>query len=112
MRQILAVAFSLMVLGGARGQEQSAESKVLNQWVGTWKTEFVNKPAEWNPKETKMTGTITCKWVLGGKFVEEVGASLGKGIEHRVLWGYDPQKKAYRYWFFDSNGTTGEGVGT
>jgi len=112
MRQIFAVAVGLMALGAARGQEQSEETKVIGRLVGTWKTEFVNKRAELNPTETKFTGRVTCKLVLGGKFIEEVGSSLGKDVEHRVLWHYDPQKKAYRYWFFDSNGTAGDGVGT
>lgn len=112
MRRIIAGGLSLMLLSVAQGQDKSPESKVFNQWVGTWKTEFINKPAEWNPTEKRMAGNITCKWILGGKFVEEVGSSLGQGIEHRVLWGYDSQKKTYRYWFFDSTGTIGEGLGT
>jgi hypothetical protein len=111
MRPALAVAISLAALNGSAAQQDSPEFKILKRWTGTWKTEFVNKVTELNPKETRTTGTVTCKPVLGGKFIEEVGSSLGKGVEHSVIWGYDPQKKAYRYWFFDSTGTTGDGVG-
>jgi hypothetical protein len=98
--------------GGVNAQDETPESKVLSQWVGTWKTEVVSKPAEWTPKEVKTTGTITCKRVLGGKFVEESGSSLAPGTEHRVIWGYEPRRKVYRNWFFDSQGNTLEATGT
>jgi hypothetical protein len=112
MKRILAVGFGLILLGGASAQEQAPELKVLDRWVGTWKTEAINKPAEWNPKETKIAGTVTGKWILGSKFVEESWSSQAGGSEHRFLWSYDPQRKMYRNWFFGSDGTTGEGTGT
>lgn len=112
MSRMLAASFGLILLGGIHAPEETPEAKVLGQWVGTWKTEFVSKPAEWNPKEVTSTGRITCQWILGGKFVEESGSSLGEGTEHRVMWGYDPQRKTYRYWFFDSHGNITESQGT
>jgi hypothetical protein len=112
MHRIFVVGVALVLLRGVNAQEETPESKVLGQWVGTWKTEVVSKPAEWTPKEMKTTGTITCKRILGGKFVEESGSSLAQGMEHRVIWGYDPQRKAYRNWFYDSQGTILEGSGT
>jgi hypothetical protein len=112
MCRILAIGLGLILAGGVHAQELSAEQKVIGQWVGTWKTEVVNKRAEWNPNEVTATGTITCKWILGGKFVEESGSSLGPGVEHRLVLGYDPQRKAYRDWFFNSQGDTIEGEGT
>lgn len=112
MSRVLAVGLTLIFCGAAAAQEKTAESKILNQWVGTWKTEFVNRVAEWNPKEVKATGAITCKWILGGKFVEEAGFSTSPGVEHRLLWWYDSNRKAYRQAFFSSEGTTLETSGT
>jgi hypothetical protein len=112
MSRILVISFGLIFAGGVHAQEQTPELKVLGQWVGTWKTEFVNKVAEWNPKEVTATGSITCKWILGGKFAEESGSSLGAGVEHRLILGYDPERKVYRDWFFNSEGNTVEGLGT
>jgi uncharacterized protein DUF1579 len=112
MRRTLAVGLTLAFVAAAGGDELSPEAKVLDRWVGTWKTEVVNRPSEWAPEAATTAGSITCKWVLGGKFVEESGSSLAKGAEHRVLWGYDSQRKAYRNWFFSSGGDTVEGAGT
>src|SRR5687767_10371585 len=111
MRRILAVALGLIVGGAADAQEKTPEAEVLDRWVGTWKTEFVNKAAEWNPKEVKTTGKITCKWVLGGKFVEEAGSGTN-GVEHRVLWWYDTSRKAYRNAYFNSEGNATDATGT
>lgn len=103
MSRLLTVALVLgPFLASAYAQERPAESKVLDRWVGKWKTEVVHKPTEAEPKETKTTGTITCKSILRGMFVEEAGSTSQDGVEHRVIWGYDPQRKVYRSWFFNS----------
>lgn len=94
--------------GWFTAEDRSPESKVLERWVGMWETEAVFNRAEWTPKENKVTGTVTCKAILGGKFIEEVGRSLGEDTEHRVLFGYDPHKKVYRHWFFDSQGNSSD----
>jgi len=112
MSRIIAVGLSLILWGAANAQEKTAESKVLDQLVGTWKSESVNKVAEWTPREVKSTGSITCQWILDGKFVEEAGSSTTPGVEHRMLWWYDPNRSAYRQAFFSSEGVTLETVGT
>src|SRR5207249_3179121 len=106
------VGLGMILSSGINAQEETPESKVLGQWVGTWKTEVHSKPAEWSPQEVKFIGRITCKWILGGKFVEESGSSLAEGTEHCVIWGYDPERKSYRFWFFDSHGSILEAQGT
>jgi len=106
MNRLLAVALVLgPCVAAAAAQERTAEAKVLDRWVGKWKTEVVHLPTDAQPKEVKVTGTITCKPILGGNFIEEAGTN-SLGVEHRVLWGYDPEKKVYRSWFFDSKNTS------
>ncbi len=112
MKPFAAISMSLLFCASATAQEKTPDAKVLDQWVGNWKTEFVNRVSEWNPKEVKSTGAITCKWILNGKFVEEAGASTAPGVEHRVLWWYDPEQKLYRLAFYSSEGTTITATGT
>src|SRR6266852_4330436 len=88
MSRILTVGLGLILLGGVNAQEKTPESKIRGQWVGTWKL------------------------ILGDKFVGASGSSSTKGSEWRWILGYDAQQKAYRYWFFDSEGDTVEAIGT
>jgi hypothetical protein len=87
------------------------ELTVLDQFVGTWNTEVTYNPAVATARQERVTGKITSKWVLGGRFVQEEGRSLGSDRDHMVLWSYDPQKKAYRSWFYDSVGSANESQG-
>lgn len=111
MTRLLAVCLMLgPCLAAARAEDRPAPYKVLDRWVGKWKTDIVHKPTNAESVETRTSGTITCTPILGGTFLEEIGAT-SDGVEHRVLWGYDPERKVYRCWFFDSKNsrTTHEG---
>jgi hypothetical protein len=83
----------------------SPELKVLERLIGTWDTVAVAKPAEWTPKETRTTSTNTRSWVLDKTLVmESVQNSDGK--EGLNLFAYDPSQRAYRHWWFGSEGHT------
>ena len=95
---------------GEDKDDRPAELKVLDRLVGTWDAETVSKPAEWTPKEVRSKSELTRKWVLKNQFVREVGRSWD-GQQTLLMWSYDSQKKAYRYWFFTSQGNTHEATG-
>lgn len=89
---------------------QSAESKVLERLVGSWDTTDVLKVAEWTPAEVRKTSKVTRKWVLNGRLLQDT--SVGSdGAESISLFAYDPQMKAYRSWWFSSEGWTNKGTG-
>jgi hypothetical protein len=88
----------------ASAQDTVDPANVLKRFVGTWKTKVTHKPAEWTPEEGTVEGRITIKLVLDGRFIEETGRTLDEDVEHRVLWGYDTRRQAFRSWFFDSRG--------
>jgi hypothetical protein len=92
--------------GAVRADEGPAkhpELKALEPLVGTWGTEATIKVAEWSPQEVRTTGSVTCAWVLGGHFVQGKGTDSLKStfLPH---WTYDANQKAYRNWFFNSEG--------
>ncbi len=88
------------------------ELKVLNRFLGTWDTELVSKPAAWSPKETKSQGVSTFTWTLDGRFLRSVGKSVPpEKAESMQMMTYDPVRKEFYMWFFDSFGTFSESAG-
>jgi hypothetical protein len=60
-----------------RGDEplpKPSELRVLEGFVGTWDTKMTIKPALWTPRERRVTGTTTNKWILGRRFIECKGS--------------------------------------
>jgi hypothetical protein len=83
----------------------SPEMRILERWIGTWDTVAVAKPAEWTPKEARTTSTSTRTWVLDKSLVME-STQNSDGKEGLSLFTYDPKQKAYRHWWFGSEGHT------
>jgi hypothetical protein len=101
--------FTLSDEGGAQPPAKPAELKVLERFIGKWKFEMIAKPAEWTPKEMRTVGTTTNEWVLDGWFQHhKVKDDQGERID---VMTYDPRKKTYRSWSFDSNGYANEMTG-
>ncbi len=87
------------------------ELKILERYLGNWNTETVKNVAEWNPKEVRTTATVTNQWELDGRFMQQRGKE-SNGAEHIQVRGYDPLKKQFRLWHFDSQGSTVYANGT
>ncbi len=78
------------------------ELKVLERLVGTWDSESVSRVAEWTPVEAHAKGVLTRDWVLDGRFVQEKAKqSDGDAI---VMFSFDVERKAYRWWLFNAHG--------
>jgi hypothetical protein len=58
----------------------------------------------------RTTSKVTRKWVLDGRFLQDTSAS-SDGSEGFSLLTYDPQMKAYRSWWFSSEGHTSKSTG-
>lgn len=87
----------------ARAEGPAAELPaldVLQHYVGNWDVKVTSA-------EPPLTGEVTAKWVLDGRFVEQQGALHtpdGKQVvQLKTLFTYDPQAKVYRSWTFTSN---------
>jgi hypothetical protein len=115
MRQfILFIAFLVAssVYQGAMaedGRQASAESKVLENFIGTWDEEMTNKPTEWTPKAERATSITKRSWSLGDKFVRAEGTWQPANTECLHLMTYDPYAQAYRSWYFDGAGSMPRG---
>lgn len=92
-----------------QGTPNTPELKLLDRLVGTWDWEVKAKPAEWNPKGGRTTGTLTRKWTLNGRFLQESGGNSDN--PNIAFWTYDTQKRAYRLFMFDAAGFKSEFTG-
>lgn len=100
----------LLLAASANAQDPGApgspEWKVMERFIGKWNLDLVQHPAEWTPKETRSTGTTVNEWVLGRRFQQHQARRNPGAIETFEMFMYDPQKKCYRHWHFDSQGST------
>jgi len=110
-------AFGVYLLSALSGEaqeattiQQSPEQKVLDRGLGKSQQTLTFLKAEWTPKETRETGTVSCTRILNGRFVE-TKLELSDGSTLLMLATYDTQRKCYRRWEFHSNGQTAEKIG-
>jgi hypothetical protein len=103
----------VLLYGAAFAQDpplDSPEQKVLDKWVGQWKTTYTAPKAEWTPEERTGSADLSIRRAVGGRFVEEVGKHAD-GTEGRLLMTYDGLRMAYRSWWFSSQGFASESKG-
>jgi uncharacterized protein (TIGR03067 family) len=105
---------SLIVL--VKAQPQSAELKVLGQYVGDWTSEVTSKPTVFTPKEIKYRTSNHAEFVLDGRFLNhiEINQPVGnpkKVTKALVISTYDSQSRKYITWFFQSSGLVGKWTG-
>jgi len=92
--------------------ERSAEQKVLDRFIGTWRSEQKVVQAARMPEKKTSASDLTYNRVLGGKFVQERGKGRDADkTEALAMYAYDTQRKSYRLWWFSSTGQTTEATG-
>jgi hypothetical protein len=88
----------------------SPEQKVLDRFLGSWRTNYKLLKAEWTPEEKQLTADYVTSRELGERFIQERSkhSDGGTGLS---LSTYDPERKCYRGWWFSSTGQTSESTG-
>jgi hypothetical protein len=83
-----------------------AEREVMGQWVGTWSGESTGDATDLLPRARHFRGVYTARWALDDQFVR--GRNASDSGDAAALWmmTFDQRKKAYRLWFFDTNGAS------
>jgi hypothetical protein len=87
-----------------------AELKALEALAGSWDTQATFKGGEGAKDEVRVTGSVKCEWILDGRVLQGKGSD-SLPTEFLGQWTYDTNKKAYRSWFFNSNGNVVEWAG-
>lgn len=81
------------------------QHKMLQNSVGTWKTEMKHWMEPGKPIEAQ--GVSVIKSVMGGRYIEEHFTSnmMGQEFKGRGIFGYDKMKQKYVSVWFDNMGT-------
>jgi hypothetical protein len=87
------------------------EMKVLKKRVGSWTTVTRGKAAEWTREGFESKGDEKIDLVMHGRFIQGKVRSQPGDVEAVWLATYDPARKAYRFWYFSSQGAADEGTG-
>ena len=113
LRSLLVVATLVAITTPGLSAEppiDSPEQKVLDKWVGSWRTTYKYPKAEWTPEEKTGTSEHTTSRVIGGRFIQEKSEHSDK-TSGSLIVTYDAQKNSYRSWWFSSAGYTSESSG-
>lgn len=86
------------------------ELKLLDRLAGSWDAVAISKPAVWTPKEVKVTSKVTRNWILDGWFLQDT-SEASDGIESYSLTTFDPNRKQYLGWWFNSEGHRNKSAG-
>lgn len=111
---LLSILLALSAHAQTTGANPGPEQERLKVWVGNW-TYQGTAHATPTGKAGTFSGTQKSRMILGGRFLESrgrdksnVGDDKGKITEGVEITGYDPVKKAYTAFGFDSDGSTSE----
>jgi hypothetical protein len=89
----------------------SPEQKVLDKWLGTWRTTYTIPQTAWNPEERTLSADLVTSRVVGGRFTQEK-SEHSDGSSGSLIATYDGRQRTYRSWWFSSQGYTSESTGT
>jgi hypothetical protein len=95
----------------AKEPDRSVELKQLDQFLGTWKTDYRLPKAEWTPEEKSGSATMVFTRELGGQMVRE-RTKHADGTENTFLMLFDANQKRYRAWWFSSIGLFNDSTGS
>ena len=87
----------------AQPPPQAANARILNKWLGNWKSLTLLKPAAWSPTSQELSGTSQSVWILDGRF-QETSSRSGRH-ETREIHRYDDGSRKYHKWTFNSDGS-------
>ena len=122
-RSVACIALVMLMCGFARSADDPSgpakdipELKVLSQYAGNWDGEMTVKPNPNQPKGAQTTGPAVGEWIHDGRFLRQTWSSKASGafpaMNGSTIMTYDPHKKTYRSWSFNSGGQMGESQGT
>ena len=96
--------------GLKKSSDRSAELKVLDRFLGTWRSEYRLPKAEWTPEEKTGSADLVYTQELGGHVIRERAVHADQTTSTLLLID-DAEQRKYRSWWFNSPGLTTESSG-
>jgi hypothetical protein len=87
---------------------EPAELSQLDRLAGEWTVQVTNKPSVWTPDGGTNALTERNVWVLGGRYL--MNRTTDEQGQLTAIWlaTYEPAEQSNHFWFFHSNGSTGQ----
>lgn len=106
-QSIVAVFFIWVAAAQAQETKLADGFKVMDHFVGNWRTEVNDKPSKFVPNGGKFIDLESTSRTLKGRFI--LGRQIRQGGGEKSLWlmTYDPKGDSYPFWFFSSGGVLG-----
>ena len=107
---LVLVLFAILLITALNSAAISPGMKVLNRYIGTWKSNIVFQPAAWSPRKEEVIGTTKVEWILKDQFQTITRQS----DKHEMLeiQRYDEESKKFHRWNFDANGGNSFWIGS
>jgi hypothetical protein len=102
--------FAILLFAAVNSVAMSPGTKVLNRYVGTWKSHIVFQPAAWSPRKEEVTDTTKVEWILKDQF--QMITRQSDKYEMLEIQRYDGESKKFHRWNFDANGGTSFWIGS
>jgi hypothetical protein len=98
--KMVALVFATSLIATTATAQQSAEVKVLNRWLGSWKSEVVIKPSKWVPEEIQWVEDNEVQWVFDHHMHMLLIKNHNDDQENLALQRYNPQRNKYEMWTY------------
>ena len=87
--------------------KRPAEWKVLDHFVGNWKTNVTVKPSKSSPDREERSASESTEWMLNDRFIIGREISQPDGMKSLWLMTYKPISRTYPFWYFDAGENAG-----
>lgn len=104
--ELVTVVFVISLITTTATAQQSAEVKILNQWLGSWTSDVVIKPSKWVPEQVQWIETSEVQWIVDSHMHMQLMANRNDEQENLALQRYNTKSRKYELWTFgpDSSG--------
>ena len=92
------ILFASLTVTIAEPEKQSPEVKVLNRWLGSWKSEVVIKPSIWMSEGKRSTETNEVQWVFDRRMHVLMIKNQNDEQENLAIQRYNAKIKKYEMW--------------
>ena len=97
------VVFVTSLIAATATARQSDEVKVLNRWIGDWKSEVVIKPSRWIPEERQWIEENEVQWLYDRHMHMLLIKNHNEDQENLALQRYNHQRNKYEMWTYGSD---------
>jgi len=98
--KLVTLVFATSLIATSATAQQASEVKVLNQWLGSWKSDVVIKSSKWVPERVQWTEKAEVQWIADRHMHMQLIVNGNDEQENLALQRYNQKSKNYEMWTF------------